>query len=153
MQDTTKAQETKAQELFSQLTGKTIETMTVWAETNQRVLRELVDLSAGAAKEGVRLYSEFSRSAIETLRENQAGVLRWQSTLKDATIDPIAWYHKTMAEGVQYAQQAARRVEENVQVLSRTVERLQASTETAGKGIQESLAGATSKLKDIYKAE
>jgi hypothetical protein len=143
---------TKTQELFSQLTGKTIDTMTVWAETNQRVLRELVDLSAGAAKEGVRLYSELSRSAIEAFRDNQAGVLRWQATWKDATIDPLAWCHKAMAEGVQYAQQAARHVEENVQVLSRSVERLQASTEQTGKGIQESLAGATSKLKDIYKA-
>src|SRR5262245_24150287 len=147
MQDTT-----KAQELLTQLTGKAIDTMTVWAETNQRVLREVVDLSAGAAKEGVRLYSEWSRSAIETFRDNQAGMLRWQATWKEATIDPVAWYHKAMAEGVQYAQQAARHVEENVQVLSRSVERLQASTEQTGKGIQESLAGATSKLKDIYKA-
>src|SRR5262245_31090542 len=140
MQDTT-----KAQELFTQLTGKAIDSMTVWAETNQRVLRELVDLGAGAAKEGVRLYSELSRSAIETLRDNQAGVLRWQAAWKDAPVDPLAWCHKAMAEGVQYAQQAARHAEENVQVLSRAVERLQASTEQTGKGIQESLAGATSK--------
>lgn len=147
-QDTTKA----AQDVFNQLAAKTIDTMTVWAETNQRVLRELVDLSAGAAKESVRLYAELSRSAIETLRESQAGALRWQSSWKDTGSDPAACYQKAMTEGVQYAQQAARRVEENVQVLTRSAERLQAGTEQAGRGIQESLAGAASKLKDIYTA-
>ena len=139
MQDTT-----KAQELFGQLAGKTIDTLTVWAEANQNILRELVDLGTGAAKEGVRVYAELSRSAVDTLRESQAGAFRWPSTWKDAD--------KAMADGVQYAQQAARRAEENVQVLTQSAERLQASTEQAGRSIQESLAGATAKLRDICTA-
>jgi len=147
MQDTT-----KAQELFGQLAGKTIDTLTVWAEANQRILRDLVDLGTGAAKEGVRVYAELSRSAVDALRESQAGAFRWPSTWKDAGSDPAAWYHKAMAEGVQCAQQAARRAEENVQVLTQSAERLQASTEQAGRSIQESLAGATAKLRDICTA-
>src|SRR3990172_3305107 len=46
----------KAQELFGQVTGKAVETMTVWADANQRVLREVVELGAATAKEGVRLF-------------------------------------------------------------------------------------------------
>ncbi|HEY7650775.1 MAG TPA: hypothetical protein VID04_17400, partial [Methylomirabilota bacterium] len=49
---------TKTQELFGQLAGKTIDMLTVWAEANQRILRELVDLGTGATREGVRVYAE-----------------------------------------------------------------------------------------------
>lgn len=143
---------TRTPELFNQLAAQMISTMAVWADANQRVLRELVDLGAGAAKEGVRLHSELSRNAIETFREGQAGALRWQAAWKDAAADPAACYHNTMTEGVQYAQQAARRMEDTVQVFARSAERLQASAEQAGKGIQESLVGVATKLKDIYTA-
>jgi hypothetical protein len=145
MQDTM-----KAQELFNQFAGKTIETMAIWAETNQRLMRELMELSAGAAKEGVKLYSDLSRTAIDAIRESQASTLRWQASWKDAATDPAAWYQKSVNEGVQYAQETFRRAEENVQALTQTTERLQATAEQAGKSLQESLAGAVSKLKTVY---
>src|SRR3989442_7898458 len=65
----------KAQELLGQITGKAVETMTVWADANQRVLRELVEFGATSAKEGVRLYAELQQSAIEALRDSQAAAL------------------------------------------------------------------------------
>jgi hypothetical protein len=52
----------------------------------------------------------------------------------------------------QYSQQAARRAEEGVQVLARSAERLHAEAEQAGRSIQESLAGAVAKLRDLYSA-
>ncbi|HSF05851.1 MAG TPA: hypothetical protein VLG10_08685 [Methylomirabilota bacterium] len=113
---------TKTQELFGQLAGKTIDVLTVWAEANQRLLRELVELGTGAAREGVRVYAELSRSAVDSLRESQ------------------------------YAQQAARRAEEGVQVLTRSAERLQVEAEQAGRSIKESLAGAAAKVRDICAA-
>jgi nucleotidyltransferase/DNA polymerase involved in DNA repair len=140
----------RAQEMYGQFAGKAIETMTVWAEINQRVLGDLVELGAGTAKEGMRLYSELSRNAIEAVKEGQATALRWQASLSEASCDPAAWYQKTLAESVSGAQQAFRRVEENAQVLTRAAERLQATAEQAGKGMQESLAGAVSKMKEIY---
>lgn len=140
----------RAQELCSQFAGKAIETMTVWAETNQRVLRELVELGAGTAKESMRLYSELSRNALDAMRESQAAALRWQAGWGEAGADPAAWYQKTLGESVGSTQQVVRRAEENAQVLTRSAERLQATVEQAGKGIQESLAGAVSKLKEIY---
>lgn len=141
---------TKTQEFFSQMATKGIETMTVWAEVNQRVLRELVELSAGSAKEGVRLYSEVSRSVIDAARESQAAALRWQAGWVEASKDPSAWCQKALTEGMNGAQQTFRRVEEHTQAITRSAERLQASAEQAGKGIQESLAGAVSKMKEIY---
>jgi polyhydroxyalkanoate synthesis regulator phasin len=140
----------KAQELFSQFAGKTIETMAVWAEANQRLLREMVELSTGTAKEGVRLYSELSRSAIEAVRDHQASAQRWQAIWKEASGDPTVFYQKALNEGVQYTQQAFHRAEESVQALTRAAERLHSTAEQAGKGLQESLSGAVSRLKETY---
>jgi len=69
----------RAQEMFGQLTGKAVETMTVWADANQRVLRELVELSTATAKEGVRLCGELQQGALETLRSSQSAAAHWQS--------------------------------------------------------------------------
>ena len=39
----------KAQEAFTQSAGKAVETLSVWADANQRVMRELAELSAVTA--------------------------------------------------------------------------------------------------------
>ncbi|OLD98341.1 MAG: hypothetical protein AUG80_08430 [Candidatus Rokubacteria bacterium 13_1_20CM_4_68_9] len=125
---------TKAQELFVQLAGKTIEAMALWAEANQRVLRELVELGSTTAKESVRLYGDLQRAGLESLREGQSWTMRWQGGWKDAS-DPVAWYQKLMADGVNGTQQAFRLAEESAQAVTRAAERVQATTEQAGKGI------------------
>ena len=51
---------TQANEVMSQFTGRAVEAFSLWADANQEILRELVDLSARTAKEGVRLYAEIS---------------------------------------------------------------------------------------------
>jgi len=140
----------KTPELFNHVADKAIETMGVWAETNQRVMREFVEFGASAAKEGLRLSSELSRSALDALREGQTSALRWQAAWIEAAKDPAAWYQKAVAEGINGAQQAFRRVEDNAQAVTRSAERLQATAEQAGKGIQESMAGAVSKIKGVY---
>ena len=80
MNDATK----KAHEMFTHGSGKAVETMTLWADANQRMLRELAELSAATAKEGVRLYAELQQSGLEALREAQATAVRWQSTWQEA---------------------------------------------------------------------
>ena len=127
MQDTK-----KAQEMFTQSSGKAVETMTVWADANQRVVRELAELSAATAKEGVRLYAELQQSGIEALREAQAAALRWQSGWQEAPRDPIAWYQRALADGVENTQKWFRMLEGNAQAVTRTAERLQ-TTRRAGR--------------------
>lgn len=114
----------RAQEMWSQFTGKALETMTVWADANQRVMSEWVEFTSGAAKEGLRLYGELQGKAID-------GV-------------------KALTEGGCGPQAAFRTAEENLQTLTRTAERLQATAEQAGKGIQSTLADAVTKTKGIY---
>lgn len=100
-----------------------IQTLTAWTEAQQRVLAGLVELGSATAKEGVRLYGELQRTGLDALRQAQGG-----------------------------AQQAFRLAEEQVQAVSRSAERLTTTAEQAGKGIQETLVGTVSKVKDIYAA-
>jgi hypothetical protein len=142
----------KAQEILTQGTGKAVETLTVWADANQRVLRELAELSAATAKESVRLYAELQQSAIEAMREAQATALRWQATLQEAPKDPMSWYQRALTDGVENTQKAFRMLEGNAQAVTKSAERLQTTAEQAGKGIQETFSAVVTKMKDVYAA-
>ena len=142
----------KTQEMFTQGSGKVVETMTVWADANQRVLRELAELSAATAKESVRLYAELQQSGIEAVRDAQATALGWQTSWQEAPRDPLAWYQRALTEGVENAQKWFRILEGNAQAVTRTAERLSTTAEQTGKGIQESFSEAVTKLKDVYAA-
>ena len=89
---------TQGTQLFSQMTGAAVEMFTLCADANQKLLRELVDLSATAAKEGVRLYAELQSSAVEAMKDSQAYALRRQTDLQDAPADPIAFCQRSMQE-------------------------------------------------------
>ena len=140
----------KGHEVFNQATDKTLEAVTLWADANQRVLRELVEFSAGTAKESVRLYADLQQSAVEALRDGQAAALRWQAGVQQNSSDPVQWYQKTLAESVDGAQKVFRLIDGNAQVVTRAAERMQASAEQAGKGIQETFGVMVTKLKDAY---
>ena len=144
----TTAQET--QELFGQFTGKGVEALTLWADANQKILRELVDLSASAAKEGVRLYAELQSGAVEAVKAGQDFLLRRQAELQEIQKDPVAWYQKSLLEGIEGTQAAFKLVEGSAQAITRSAERLQASAEQAGKEIQQTFASVGSRVKTLY---
>ena len=79
----------RAQEMWSQLASKNLESMTVWAEANQRMLKEWIELTSVGAKEGLRLCGELQVKALEGVNERlqvtaeQAGT-GIQATLTDA---------------------------------------------------------------------
>ena len=142
----------KAQEMFTQGSGKVVESMTVWADANQRILRELAELSAATAKESVRLYAELQQTGIEAVRDAQATALGWQTSWQEAPRDPMAWYQRALTDSVENAQKWFRILEGNAQAVTRTAERLSTTAEQTGKGIQESFSEAVTKLKDVYAA-
>jgi hypothetical protein len=139
-----------AEEIFGQLAGKMVETMTVWADANQRVLRELVELSTATAKEGVRLCGELQQGAIETLRSTQSAAARWQGAWSDGAKDPAQLYQKALLSGVDGVERAIKLMEGQAQAITRSAERIQTSAEQAGKGIQETYATVVEKMKAYF---
>jgi nucleoid-associated protein YgaU len=142
----------QATEFFSQITGRTVEVFSLWADANQRVLRELVDLSATTAKEGVRLYAEIQSGAVEAVKNGQAFLLRRQSDMQDAPRDPFTCYQKNVLESVEGTQQAFKLIEGNAQAMTRSAERLQVTAEQAAKEIQGTFAQLAGKVKSLYSA-
>lgn len=140
----------RTQEVLGQYAGKAMEAATIWADANQRVLRELVEIGAATATEGVRLYAELQQGALAMLRDGQAAAVRWQAGWQEAPKDPLAWCEKTVGDSVEGAHKALRILEGNTQAMARSAERLQAAAAQAGKGLQETFTSGVSKLKDVY---
>jgi hypothetical protein len=135
---------------MSQFTGRAVEVFSLWADANQRVLRELVDLSAATAKEGVRLYAEIQSSAVEAAKEGQAYVMRRQDELADAPRDPLSFYQKGVLESVESAQRAFKLVEGTTQSMTRAAERLQRTADQTGKDIQATFSELAGKVQSLY---
>lgn len=119
------------QEVYTQFAGKTVEAITLWAEANQRLVKELADFTAGAAKESARLCAEIQQSAVKLLGE--------------APPSP-PWPPGVWQDGYQ---KAFKLFEGNIQAVTRSVERVQASADQAGKGIQEAFAAIAEKMKAL----
>ncbi|HTK91150.1 MAG TPA: hypothetical protein VL948_12930 [Verrucomicrobiae bacterium] len=136
-------------EMLSQMTGATVELFTLFADANQKILRELVDFSATAAKEGVRLYAELQSSAVEALRDGQTSLLRRQIELQGAP-EPAVAYQRGVQESVDGAQRVFRLVESNAQAMTRSAERLQVSAEHASQEIQATVAQLAGRLPALY---
>ena len=100
------AKKAQDKEIFTQSTGKAVDGLTVWADANQRVLREMAELCAASAREGVRLYAEIQQSMLEAMRDAQATTLHWQTTWQDAPRDPPRHQQPSPP---QTAEQPARR--------------------------------------------
>jgi hypothetical protein len=137
-------------ELMAELTGRTVEAFSLWADANQKVLRELVDLSASTAKEGVRLYAEIQSSALEAAKEGQTYLLRRQDAMQDAPRDPLGVYQKGALESVESGQKTFRLFEGTAQAVTRSAERLQVTAEHAGQEIQATFAQLAGKVKSLY---
>lgn len=140
----------QSNELFAQMTGKSVEAFSLWADANQKIIRELVDLSASTAKEGVRLYAELQSTAVEAVKDSQSYVLRRQGDMQDAPKDPFTFYQKNVMESVEATQKAFRLLEGNAQAITRSAERLQVTTEQTGKEIQATFAQLAGKVKSLY---
>jgi hypothetical protein len=124
---------------------------TLCADMNQKVLRELVDLSATAAKEGVRLYAELQSSAVEAVKDGQAYALRRQTDLQGGpAADPVTLCQRGMQESTDGAQRAFKLFEGNAQAVTRSAERLQVSAEHAGREIQATFAHLSDRVKSLY---
>ncbi|HWN90970.1 MAG TPA: hypothetical protein VNQ15_06155 [Verrucomicrobiae bacterium] len=141
---------TQGSEVFAHMTGRAVEAFSMVAEANQKILRDLVDLSASTAKEGVRLYAEMQSSAVEALKEGQDYLLSRQSEIQEAPRDPFAFYQKGVLQTVEGAQKAFKIIESNAQAMTRSAERLQVTAEQTGKEIQATFAQVAGRMKSLY---
>ncbi|HEV8309709.1 MAG TPA: hypothetical protein VGW35_18760 [Methylomirabilota bacterium] len=137
-------------ELFTEMQAKAMEAFSAFAQTNQRVLQELVDLSVTTTKESMRAYAELQSAAVDAVRTAQPNAPAQFPTVEEWQRDPFSWYQKGLLTAVEGTQRAFRLIEANAQVVTRSAERLQVSAEHTGKGIQDALTSYVSRMKELY---
>ena len=140
----------KATDVMDHASNRAVNVVALWAEANQRVMNQLLELSVGTAKEGIRLYAELQQGAIDAMRDSQATAMKWQSSLQEVPKDPMQWYQQALLESVDGAQKFFRMLEGGAQAMTRTAERMHTTAEQAGKGIQETVEATVSRVKDAY---
>jgi hypothetical protein len=144
------ANPTQDSEVFCQLTSKAVEAFSLWADTGQRVLRELMDLSTSMAKEGVGLYSQIQSSTVDAVKDSQNYFLCRSGGAQDGPRNALSCYQKNMLESVEVTQKAFRLFDGNAQAVTRSAERLQMTAERSAKEIQNAFAQLSGKVRSLY---
>jgi hypothetical protein len=135
---------------FQGVQGKVMEAVSAFAQANERVVSELIDLSSTAAREGLRAIGELQAAAMETARGIKMPGMPQPESIEDLRRDPFVWYRKGFQALADSAQRAAKLAETNVQIVTRNMERMQASADHAAREIEQAASGYVSRMKDIY---
>lgn len=137
-------------DVFARTGAKAVEMFSLWADANQQVLREVVEWSAAAAREGVRLYAELLSSAVEAMRDGQAFAARRHGDLQAAPRDPVGACQAGALESVEGVHRAWQVLEDGTQAMTRSAERLQAGAEQTSRRIQETIIGLADRAQSLY---
>jgi len=134
----------------AQYTGKTIEALTLWADTNQKILRELAEFSAAAIEEGIQLHGKLQSSTVDALREAQGYCLNRQSRSKDLQKDPFGLYQGNLLGEVQEIQTGLKLLERNAVAFTQSAERFRGTAEKASRDIQQACSKLVAETQELY---
>ena len=135
-----------------QFTRKTLETISLWSETNMQILRQLLDCSASTAREGLSLFTELQTSVFEIAKQGQSYMLQRLSELPDAPKHPMEYYQKSLTAGIDAAEQVYKLQLGNAQVLLRSAEQVGIVAQQTSQRIQESYKELADRLRSLYAA-
>lgn len=138
----------EATRVAGQAAGFGTDVMLAYADANQRMMRELMNLWLSVARESARLYGEWFQAAFAMARDAQAAALRYQVMWPMPLLDPFGWYQRALQDSMDTTRKAVRAMGGSAEAVTASAGRLQSSAEKAGRGIQEALGDAASKVKE-----
>ena len=124
---------------------RAIDALSAWAQANERVIGQFVELSAGAAREALRTYGELQSATIESVRG-----ARNPLTPEDATEGPADWYSRGLVSTVEGTERLAKLMETQAQIVARGSQRFQQAAERATKDIRDAVETYAGRMKEIY---
>jgi hypothetical protein len=139
----------EAARVASQLTELGAQTVGLWTEVNQKVVRDLAEVSASTMREGARLVMNLQETQMDAAREMQSAVWRWWLTWPQAFSDPMRWYQQIGEESVDSVQRLARLGRKSMEGLGQTVDRLEGSAEQVARSLDGTFKEATTRMRDI----
>ena len=132
-----------------ELGAKALDAVSTIAETQQRVIGQLIELSSLAAADRLRSLGELQSAAAETVR----GIFTPASpreAFEELRQDPVAWYRKSLLATMDGTQRIVKLFETNAQMISRDTERFQGAAERTAKEIQDAVGTCASRLRELY---
>ena len=140
----------KLPESFGEFQAKTLQAVAAFADLNQRIFGELIELSSSAARENLRAFAEIQSAAVDAARTVPEPTAAPRDVADEIARDPMLWYRQGVETAIEGTQKAVKLLETNAQIVSRSAERHQASAERTGKEIREAFTSYTGRLREIY---
>src|SRR5262245_37991873 len=134
---------------INDLGARALDALTAFAEANQRVVGQIIELSSSAAAERLRTIGEIQSAAVEAVRDSMpADTVR--ESFEQLRQDPMGWYRKQFLTAVDGAQRALKLAETNAHIVAQSAERLQGSAERGSKEIQDAVSAYVSWMREVY---
>jgi hypothetical protein len=116
-------------ESFVQMRARSVDAFSALAETNQRVLAKLMELSSAAVRESFQAYIDMQSAALDAVRKVPTPAALTREVIEELQQDPVAWYRKSLVEAVSTNQRMAGLFETNARIFARGAKRLEASAD------------------------
>ena len=125
------------------------ETVSTWAELNQRVGQDLMRVSSSAIEEVVRTTAEIQQATFAAWRDAQAAAFRWHALWPEAFRDPVRWYQHAFEHAVGSMQDAIDLGRRNTETALRSFDRLQTHSAEAARTLEDTFQQGASKIRDL----
>jgi hypothetical protein len=129
---------------------QTFETVSVCADTNLKILRQLTDFSAHIAKESISLGAALQASTLEAYHVGQSYVLQRLSALPDVLQNPMHYYQGSVHAFVASAEQGGTLLQGNTPAVLGAMEQYWITVLQTSNNIQASYAQLADQLKSLY---
>jgi hypothetical protein len=133
---------------IGEMGARALEAVSAFAEANQRVLGQLIELSSTSAAERLRTVGELQSAAVEAARAALPTTTP-REALNELREDPLAWYRKGLGAAVDGTQRLIKLFDTNAQIVSRSAQRFQSTAERSGKEIQDAVRTYTTRMREI----
>lgn len=130
--------------------SQAFEAVSVCADTNLNILRQLADFSANVARENVSLGAALQASNLEAWQEGQAYVFRRLSAFAAAPENPLHFSQSSLHESAASAEKSVKLLQGNTQAILSAIEQYWITARHTSSGIQASYAQLADKLQALY---
>jgi hypothetical protein len=131
-----------ATRIAGQLAGLRTETLTVWTNAAQHVLRDILGLSAQATQEATRQFTGWQQTNLELMREVQGATFRLYTVWPEFFRDPIHGYRRSLQEWIEVTHRLFEMTRRNAEALSQSYQRLERAADTATRTLGDTLREA-----------
>lgn len=136
--------------VVGQLAGLGTETLTVWTDTAQHALRDVVELSAQATQESARQVTEWHQTNLDLMREMQTVAFRWSALWPEFVRDPIRGYQRSVEEAIDVTQRVFELTRRNAEALTQSCQRLERAASDTHRTLGETFREASTRMQDVY---